>query len=108
MPKSRPPRAMHISITIRCVALQKQLPDVSQLHLRATQQPQFDHYDEAQSAEMLTRSVSGGARNISQVGSIFRSEKDADVTSDKRDYRMQLFDARVGALASGNSRASSS
>jgi hypothetical protein len=30
------------------------------------------------------------------------------ISSDKRDYRMQLFDPRGGALASGNSRASSS
>jgi hypothetical protein len=31
-----------------------------------------------------------------------------ELTSDKRDYRMQLFDPRGGALSSGNSRASSS
>ena len=108
MPKPQPPRAMRISITTRFDAHRKQLLDESQLHLRATQQPQFDHYDEAHSAEMLMRSVSGRSRNMFPVGSRFRGEKDADVTSDKRDCRMQLFDARGGALASGNSRASSS
>jgi integrase len=41
--RQRPPRAMRISTTIRCGALQKQLPGVSQPHLRAARRPQFDH-----------------------------------------------------------------
>src|SRR5262249_4583057 len=62
MRKPLPPRVTPISITIRCGALQRRLRDVSQLHLRATRPPPFDHYDEAHRADVGDCPLSGVKR----------------------------------------------
>src|SRR5215469_5066710 len=96
MRKPRPPRVTPISITIRCGALQRRLRDVSQLHLRATRPPPFDHYDEAHRADVGDCPLSGVKRTSNARIEFFRLLPNAPQYFDRKKPRGQTQPVDAG------------